>query len=120
MFTIGAMARLKPVIAICAVVFSGVAHAWHGEPPNDPLVRVHYDYEVVQYCSLANDKVITGFRRQLASIVAETGASRDAIEAARSIAWKAAHLEWQNRGLGGFRGWCKNEGRQAATRFGDA
>ena len=111
---------MKPVVAICAIVLSGVAHAWHGEPPTDPLVRAHYDYEVAQYCSLANDKTIAGFRRQLASIVAETGASSDDVETARSIAWKAAHLEWQNRGLGGFRGWCDNEGRKAAKRFGGA
>lgn len=114
------MARLKPATVICAIVLSGVAHAWHGELPDDPLVRVYYDYEVVQYCSLATAKIIAGFRRQLASIVAETGANKDAIEAARSVAWKAAHLEWQNRGLGGFRRWCDNEGRQAVKRFGGA
>lgn len=114
------MVRLKSVISICAIVLFGVAHAWHGEPPNDPLVRIHYDYEVVQYCSLANEKVIAEFQRQLASIVAETDASSDVVEAARSMAWKAAHLEWQNRGLGGFRRWCKNEGRKAAKRFGGA
>jgi hypothetical protein len=114
------MVRLNSVIAICAIMLFGVAHAWHGEPPTDPLVRVHYDYEVVQYCSLATDKTIAGFRRQLAAIIAETGASSNTVENARSIAWKAAHLEWQNRGLGGFRGWCKNEGQKAAKRFGGA
>jgi hypothetical protein len=31
--------------------------------------------------------------------------------------WKEAHLEWQNRGLGGFRGWCRTEATEAAARF---
>ena len=110
-------AMQKLSIVVCAVLVFSVAHAWHGEIPTDPLVRVHYDYEVVQYCSLATDETIAGFRKQLATIVAETGANNDDIESARSVAWKAANLEWQNRGLGGFRGWCKNEGQKAAKRF---
>lgn len=115
-----AQAMKKLGIAFCAVLLPSVAHAWHGEPPTDPLIRVHYDYEVVQYCSLATDETIAGFRAQLAVIVANTGASQGDIEGARSAAWKAANLEWQNRGLGGFRGWCKNEGQKAAKRFAGA
>ena len=113
-------AMQKLGIALCAILVSSVAHAWHGEPPTDPLVRVHYDYEVAQYCSLATDETIAGFQAQLAAIVAKTGASQGDIESARTAAWKAANLEWQNRGLGGFRGWCKNEGQKAAQRFAGA
>jgi hypothetical protein len=32
-------------------------------------------------------------------------------------AWKMAHAEWQNRGLGGFRNWCRTEGMEAADFF---
>ena len=32
-------------------------------------------------------------------------------------ATREAHWEWQNRGLGGFRGWCRKQGQAAAQRF---
>jgi hypothetical protein len=35
------------------------------------------------------------------------------------VIWTDADLEWGNRGLGGFRNWCRTEGIAAARRFVD-
>ena len=33
--------------------------------------------------------------------------------------WQMAHKEWLNRGLGGFKRWCRNEGSEYAQNFVD-
>lgn len=80
----------------------------------DSLVQAVYDLEVTAYCGLTSDQVISGYRILHERLVQEGALDRDQIDAARSEGWQAAHAEWQNRGLGGFRGWCKNEGHAAA------
>ena len=93
------------------------ARAWHGTRSDDPLTRVFYDFEVAVYCGLVNPGVRSGFERELARVRARERADAGTEQRARMRAWKEANLEWQNRGLGGFRGWCRSEGRDAAERF---
>jgi hypothetical protein len=50
-------------------------------------------------------------------ILGDAVIEQETLNELRGKAWQAAHWEWQNRGLGGFRGWCRNEGRAAAERF---
>jgi len=81
------------------------------------LEALHYDLEVAGYCSLVDAEVGAGFRRQAEALAERAGLDRAGLDALRGRAWQAAHAEWQNRGLGGYRGWCRNEGRAAAERF---
>jgi hypothetical protein len=81
------------------------------------LSRVFYDFEVAGYCGLVTDDVGKGFRRQAERLIRRHGLGREAVNQLRGDAWQAAHAEWQNRGLGGFRNWCRTEGRAAAGRF---
>ncbi|MEX2298589.1 MAG: hypothetical protein WD715_14330 [Dongiaceae bacterium] len=85
--------------------------------PADPLTAVYYRFSVVEYCSLADPQVATGFVLARDRILAETGAADDAHRRARIAGWTAADLEWSNRGLGGFRRWCETEGSEAAAGF---
>ena len=102
---------------VFALTLSHGAHAWHGVRSDDPLTRVFYDFEVAVYCGLVSPGVRAGFERELARLRALEGADTGTEQRARMRAWKEANLEWQNRGLGGFRGWCRSEGREAAARF---
>ena len=43
--------------------------------------------------------------------------SREEMDALRGRAWRDAHAEWQNRGLGGFRAWCREDARHGADRL---
>ena len=81
------------------------------------LERLYYDFEVASYCSLVDAEVGRGFERAAARAVARTALSPGQLDQLRGRAWQAAHAEWQNRGLGGFRAWCRNEGRTAAEGF---
>ncbi len=101
-------------LVICAaVLMPSLAAA--APPPVEPLVRLHYDIEVASYCGLVDDAVRDGFHRRLRQLQRSTGFDTAALQRARMDAWQAAHAEWQNRGLGGFRRWCALEGRAAAA-----
>lgn len=86
-------------------------------PPSDPLVRIHYDMQVAGYCGQITTAVSVGFDSQLKTLVEQLDASKQSIQQARNKAIHAVHEEWSNRGLGGFRGWCKKEGVESAQRF---
>jgi len=81
------------------------------------LHETYYEYEVAGYCSLVTAGVAAGFERQVARILDGIEIDQATIDQVRGKAWQAAHWEWQNRGLGGFRAWCRNEGQAAAERF---
>jgi hypothetical protein len=83
------------------------------------LSAVFYDFEVVGYCGLVSDAVGNGFRREAKRLISRDAIDSETVTHLRGKAWQAAHAEWQNRGLGGFKKWCRNEGRAAAARFAD-
>ncbi len=83
------------------------------------LSQVFYDFEVAGYCGLVTNSVGHGFRREANRLIERNGLDRETVNQLRGDAWQAAHAEWQNRGLGGFRNWCRTEGRAAAERFSD-
>ena len=69
------------------------------------LEALHYDLEVAGYCGLVDGDVGAGFRAAAAPLVEASELDREGLDALRGRAWQAAHAEWQNRGLGGFRAW---------------
>ncbi len=83
------------------------------------LSAVCYDFEVVGYCGLGSDAVGNGLRREAKRLISRDAIDSETVTHLRGKAWQAAHAEWQNRGLGGFKKWCRNEGRAAAARFAD-
>lgn len=85
--------------------------------PYPELFSVFYDFEVAGYCGLVSNAVGQGFRSKAQRLIERDGLDRDTVTQLRGEAWQAAHAEWQNRGLGGFRNWCRTEGRAAAERF---
>ncbi len=102
-------------LSLALLLAGGAAGA--AEPPAEPLTRLYYDRELLAYCGLGDAGARAGFERRLRDLRERPGFSRERQLAAQSRAWQAAHAEWQNRGLGGFRGWCREEGRAAAARF---
>lgn len=104
------------VLGVFAGFFCAIAPA-SADVSDDALTRLVYLAEVTSYCSLADERVVRGFRRERDRIVAEQGMDEKSIEQARMTGWKLAHAEWQNRGLGGFRNWCRTEGADAAEHF---
>ena len=58
-----------------------------------------------------------GFRSKLGALVERDGVDREVMDGLRGRAWADAHEEWQNRGLGGFRAWCRGDARRSADRL---
>ena len=103
--------------AVALLTLAMPAHLPAAPAPQDPLVRIHYDFELTSYCSLINTAVAAGFKRQLAFMIQRHDISQDAVLQARAKASMAVYREWQNRSLGGFKGWCRNEGAASVQRF---
>ncbi len=81
------------------------------------LTQVVYDYAVTGYCGALTPGVEDGFRRELAAITARGGIDEESARRQRLRGWIAADREWSNRGLGGQRAWCREEGIPAARHF---
>lgn len=103
------------VAAMAAAATTSVA----GPKPQTGLEQIFYDIGVIGYCGLSNEEVTRGFNRQLKKLVDRDNLDAVQIRDARNDALSMVEWEWDNRGLGGFRGWCKNEGEAAVERFTD-
>ena len=78
------------------------------------IIGLAYDLEVASYCSIVDETVARGFRIALQTELERSPLSQAKLDELRGMGWQLAHAEWQNRGLGGFRNWCKTEGRTVA------
>ena len=86
-------------------------------PGWNKLVYLLYRVEVTNYCGLTTEQVIAGFRLQRKALLDEYPISKPLLENARAEAWKLAYREWDNRGLGGFKRWCRNDASRYANQF---
>lgn len=118
-------AILRPALAICrlGLVLCGFATtgtASAGQPENAPpgsYARAHYDVYLVENCGLLTREVQRGFELQRDERRAAEGLDEAAAREARIEAGTEFDLEWQNRGLGGSRPWCRQDGKAAALAF---
>ena len=81
------------------------------------VLQLHYDLETASYCGLVTARAKQGFNNELQRISVINTLGTGDIEKSRMQAWKDAHWEWENRGLGGFRAWCANEVKEAVERL---
>lgn len=84
---------------------------------NTPYERLFYDYEVAGYCGLVSKAVHTAFGYKRAALEVDSGMNVDQLTKARVRAMAAADREYMNRGLGGFKPWCQNEGAESVRRI---
>lgn len=81
------------------------------------LEAVHYDMLVADQCGLVDDSVIAGYRVEYEAVVARDGLDETEQQEQRLAALIAFDYEYQNRGLGGSRAWCREEGVEGARRL---
>ena len=110
---IGGRAVAVGMLAAVGVAATCVA----GPKPQTNLEQILYDMGVIGYCGLSSDTVLAGFNRELGQIIDRDGIDRRDLKDAQNRVLTMVEWEWDNRGLGGFRGWCKTEGESAAERF---
>jgi len=80
------------------------------DPGVAQLANLEYMREVLMYCGISDPVAVKGFLDRKGSIIAKHAMNRDAELEAASVARQRSYAEWQNRGLGGFKGWCRKEG----------
>lgn len=84
----------------------------------DQLVDLYYRFEVAAvYCGLVNDRATKGYYSERKQVVEKFGLDEAQQIHASGQASQLAHKEWMNRGLGGFKPWCRNEGQKYADAF---
>ncbi len=116
-FSISVNDRLAKAAGL-SLAFSGAALApGLADEASRTLRRVVYDYAVTSYCGLLTPEVEFGFQRELNAVTEASGLNAEEAKALRIAGWVDADLEWSNRGLGGFRAWCEDDGLAAAQRF---
>lgn len=81
------------------------------------LTQVIYDYAVTSYCGTLDNEVEQGFRRELAAQTLRADLDEAAAREQRIKGWVLADDEWRNRGLGGHKAWCREEGLAASRHF---
>jgi hypothetical protein len=114
--------RLKP--RLWTMAFAGGMLLWcAGSLAADPrsrgaeLKQVVYMYGVTEYCGLNTGEVHDGFRRQMRALTRSGGLPESTVRWLRIRGMVAADLEYGDRGLGGYRNWCRTEGLDAARHF---
>jgi hypothetical protein len=79
--------------------------------------QVVYDFEVAAQCGFASEDVERAFRLRRDREAVNSRLDPKALRRLRLRAMVAADREYDNRGLGGHRRWCANEGRQGVRRL---
>lgn len=81
------------------------------------VTRVVYEFAVTSYCGTLDEAVTAGYRAEIAAVTRRSGIDAEAAKRQRIQGWIEAENEWRNRGLGGHRAWCADEGAAAARHF---
>lgn len=112
-----------PTVLVCATVvaaavasFAAMAGA-ESRSRGAELKQVAYMYGVTEYCGLNSAEVHDGYRRQMRALTRRGGLPESTVRWLRIRGAIDADLEYGDRGLGGFRGWCRTEGVDAARHF---
>ncbi|MGI9318357.1 MAG: hypothetical protein ACR2QW_13595 [bacterium] len=76
------------------------------------LAELEYKREVLMYCGISEPAAVRGYLDRQEHLVKHYQLDKTSMLEAGSQARQLAYAEWQNRGLGGFRGWCRKEGSE--------
>ena len=111
--------KRKPIIIfsslLALIAHLDVTHA--GTQSSNTYYALIYDFEVAQFCGLVNKKVHDAFRAKRKAIESQSEQTAEQLRKIRIGAMAAADIEYANRGLGGYKPWCQNEGRAGITRI---
>jgi hypothetical protein len=81
------------------------------------ITRVVYEFAVTSYCGTLDEAVTAGYHAEIEAVTRRSGIDAEAARRQRIQGWIDAEAEWRNRGLGGHRAWCADEGVAAAHHF---
>ena len=108
---------LASILVLTALSWPGrPGHAESGSRGAE-IKKVVYMYNVTEYCGLNTFEVYDGYRREIRQLTREGRLPESTVRWLRIDGIIAADLEFEKRGLGGIRNWCRTEGPEAARHF---
>ncbi len=117
-------ARRLASIVIAAMAAAAAASVRADAPQSDmtvsrgtALTQIAYRYGVVEYCGLNSAEVFDGYLRETNYVRRRDGITDPVARWLRIRGLTAADLEYGDRGLGGYRNWCRTEGLDSARHF---
>jgi hypothetical protein len=81
------------------------------------LYHAYYGIGVADYCGLITWEVNDGYERQIRYFLLTADIDRETERRIRISGSIEADYQFDNHGLGGFRGWCARDGRLAEREF---
>ena len=81
------------------------------------LYHAYYGFEVADYCGLITWEVRDGYKRRIHYLLLTADIDKETERWIRISGSVEADYQFDNHGLGGFRGWCARDGRQAMSEF---
>jgi hypothetical protein len=107
------------ILVVCGTLLMSFAGPAAADPHSRgaELKQVVYMYGVTEYCGLNSAEVNDGYQRQVRALTRDGELPEATVRWLRIRGLVAADLEYGNRGLGGYRKWCRTEGLDAAQHF---
>ena len=81
------------------------------------LYHAYYGIGVADYCGLITWEVNDGYERQIRYFLLSADIDKETERRIRIGGSIEADYQFDNHGLGGFRGWCSRDGRLAEREF---
>ena len=81
------------------------------------LYHAYYGIGVADYCGLITWEVNDGYERQIHYFLLTADIDKETERRIRISGSIEADYQFDNHGLGGFRGWCARDGRLAEREF---
>ena len=81
------------------------------------LYHAYYGFGVADYCGLITWEVNDGYQRRIRYLLQTADIDKQTERWIRISGSVEADYQFDNHGLGGFRGWCARDGRQAMSEF---
>ena len=113
------MRYLTGILLICfnVLTFPDARAIERKDQEPSALFSAMYDFNVCDYCGLVSAEVYDGYRREIRSMIATGNLPDEYVHKTEVRAMAAVEEEYMNRGLGGFRLWCRMDGKAAVERF---
>lgn len=81
------------------------------------LYHAYYAFGVADYCGFVTWEVNDGYERRIRYLLLTADIDKETERRIRISGSVEADYQFDNHGLGGFRGWCARDGRQAEREF---
>jgi hypothetical protein len=81
------------------------------------LYHAYYGFGVADYCGLITWEVNDGYERRIRYLLLTADIDKETERWIRISGSVEADYQFDNHGLGGFRGWCARDGRRAQAEF---